>query len=220
MYKPKAPKGEKESDSWYTILNNYPLPTINTYTEVNILSIDPAVKNLALRIEKRCGSQYVRTMMWDKISVAGDDSPPYNLIFVRINECLNRFLKNGKIDVVIIERQLPINYLSGRVMQHIITYMIDRLTVPVIEVSPKVKSVFLHAPKGLNKPQLKKWSVEKAYDLLNLRSDTFGLSEIERFKKKKNKLDDLADTLVQSEAFCALVGWPLSERCNVVTFDI
>lgn len=49
----------------------------------------------------------------------------------------------------------------------------------------------------MSKPQSKKWSTEKAINILMERGDTDTLDEIIGSKKK----DDLADTLIQLQSF-------------------
>lgn len=66
------------------------------------------------------------------------------------------------------------------------------------------KTHTLGAPDGLTKPQRKKWSVQKGEEILKLRGDTETLDKINNFKNskgKKQKLDDVYDCLIMTQAF-------------------
>jgi len=105
-----------------------------------------------------------------------------------------------------------------RLSQHVISYLSlhlknnNNLTV-LLEISPKLKSKELCAPKGISEKELKKWSVIKALELLDVRKDTIAIQIIN--KAAKSKKDDFADTIVQIEALFSLFGLPLTVEPTV-----
>lgn len=69
------------------------------------------------------------------------------------------------------------------------------------------KTHVLGAPEKLTKPQRKKWSIQKAKEILELRGDTEAISLMNGYKNakgKKQKLDDVSDCLLQIYAFVFL----------------
>ena len=79
----------------------------------------------------------------------------------------------------------------------------------ILEVDPKIKTQKLGAEKGLTKPEVKKWAIRKAYELLGIRSDDVAIGIIN--EAMKSKKDDLADTIVQIEAVFAYYNLPLTK---------
>ena len=147
-----------------------------------------------------------------------------NIEVSKIYENINKSLLNivphlPTTHYIIIERQLPENYQATRVAQHLLSYFIfhlqDKYLLPSIcEIDPKAKGKLLGAPKGCNKNELKKWSVVKALELSEMRKDTLTINLLNKMKKK----DDIADVLCQIEAFCKMVGLPLTK--NAVQTEI
>jgi len=183
-----------------------------------VASIDPALKNCALRIERRYHSGKIITLVYEKTQflAKSEETVPLNPIYSRVNNFLDIHLKELLCcHIVIMERQLPQNYKAVRVSQCILSYLLIKLKdaplLPtIIEVDPKLKSrpSLLNCPKGLNEKQIKQWSVERAKELLKDRQDHNGLAILEKVKKA----DDLADTLCQTEAFFAYIGLPLTKK--------
>lgn len=63
------------------------------------------------------------------------------------------------------------------------------------------KTQILGAPQTLTKPQRKKWSVGKMWEILELRGESAVAEELAELKRaKKQKLDDIADCLVMAQA--------------------
>ncbi len=99
---------------------------------------------------------------------------------------------------VFIEKQLYFSAGASRIMQATITYFINKLkdqyNFPLIyEVVPSMKWKHLAEKKPKD---VKKWSINIAYYLLELRGDEYSFNEL----KKSRKKDDLADVVTQSEA--------------------
>ena len=210
----------------YTIYYPFPcyqLPLIGQDipdTGCQCVSIDPAINNFALRIEKRYRTGYIETIYMVKVDFSqyGDVSETQGTTHVnpQILEAATSLILNLSIAmqetrIVAIERQMAINYKSSRIFQHLLTLF--RMIVPnfrnyciITDVSPKLKGRILGAPKGLNKAGLKEWAVEKAIEILTWRNDQSALAIIRQHRgKAKTKADDLSDTVVQIEALFILL---------------
>lgn len=106
------------------------------------------------------------------------------------------------VDIVLIEQQMSfgtkVNVKALKIAQACFTYWLMRYPkVEVMEFKSFYKTQVLGAVKKLTKPQRKKFAVEEASIILNIREDYENLTELSCSKKK----DDLADTLVQLQAF-------------------
>lgn len=185
------------------------------------VSIDPAPKNFAIRIEKRYRTGYIEPVYMEKIDFSeygnASESTGTTVIDPRmicaITHYLNSLLSTMKeTRIVAIERQLAKNYKATRIYQHLLTYftmIVPTFTYPcvVMDISPKLKGKILQAPKGLNHHGLKKWGIEKAIEILILRNDQWSLDVINSHRgKSQTKADDLADTVIQMEAWFIHVG--------------
>jgi hypothetical protein len=81
-------------------------------------------------------------------------------------------------------------------------FLITYPTKKVIFFGSQYKTQSLGAEDGLTKPQRKKWSVDKAVDILTKRGDEYALDFMKRSKKiSKQKQDDVCDTLIQCQAY-------------------
>lgn len=131
-------------------------------------------------------------------------------LYKDIENYLNRHREHlAKCDILVIERQVVINYVAIRVQQHVIAYFsLNYPHVLVMDQSSTLKTQQLGAPPHLNKKGTKLWSIEEGRCLLQKRGDDLGLA---RLKATKNKLDDMTDTVVQVEAFCIAVGLPITD---------
>lgn len=186
----------------YIIYYPHSLYTVDNQIESyhQIVSIDPGIKNYAIRIEKRV-NETVTTIVMDKFSIQTDS------IICKTYQMLTDFLNKYKefydyCDLIIIEKQLPKNYKAVRISQHTITYfsiyLFNKPLLPmIIELDPKIKNKVLNIPKNIKSKQLKIWSVNKAKELLIQRNDYNGIKILNNFKKQ----DDLSDAICQIEAF-------------------
>lgn len=181
-----------------------------------IISIDPAEKNFAIRIEQRHHSGKIRALAFDKwrLPTTGEgDDPNTCPTYTTATRLLDQFLDLlSSTHFIIIERQLPHNYKAVRLSQHVLTYFLLRaanqpLLPYIIELDSKVKGRELGAPKGLSDSGLKTWSVKKATELLQTRRDEESLRVMAKFQQKR---DDLADTVCQIEAVFKIMGLPLT----------
>lgn len=186
---------------------------------VDVASIDPARKNYALRIERRHASGEIVMLAFDKV----DLDPAYTNAkspgggeFVAYYQNCTLFLKQhlatlSECHYIIIERQLPENYVSTRIAQHTVSLLSvaleDAPHLPIIyEVDPKLKGKVLGYPPHFNKRKLKLWSICIARQMLAARGDQESLLEMDKWGKKQ---DDLADTVLQVQAL--FITWGLCE---------
>ena len=122
-----------------------------------------------------------------------------------------------RCSIIVIEQQMSFkqaqNTMALKLGQHCYSYFIFRYPITqdgdfvfdeskeIIEFPAYYKTQVMGAPKvngkAMSKPERKKWSTEKAIDILMERGDTDTLDEIIGSKKK----DDLADTLIQLQSF-------------------
>jgi hypothetical protein len=182
---------------------------------IQVVSIDPARKNYALRIERRyynTEDNKIVPVVFDKVALE-ESNIEDNVTTCVMYDSLSKFLDKYKAyyndcHFIIIERQLPQNYKATRIAQHTISYFSIKLSdaplLPsIVEIDPKIKGKILGAPKNITDKQLKTWAVEFAHKLLNQRNDDFSLGVLQFYSKKQ---DDLSDTVCQIEALFILWG--------------
>lgn len=185
------------------------------------VSIDPGIKNFAIRIEKRYRNLYVETVHMSKydFSSYGDVSESTGTtkidpVIITAATCiLNDLLPIMQDSRIIgIERQMAINYKSSRIFQHVMTYFMMVVTTfkypcVIMDISPKLKGKILGAPKGLKYNELKYWSIQMGIQYSTWRNDQVALEVIKGYQKKgKLAAADITDTLIQMEAWFILVG--------------
>ena len=232
MYQKKTPKSQEPAKSWYTIHHCHDIPEPKKWYEntdhIKILSVDPGRRNFCLRIENRdLKTGRIATIAFQKIDFIGENVEDtimnIDTMYIKVTTLLDNYLPEIKsCHVVIIERQLSINYKMVRLSQHVITYLIvhlrnNLLKTVIMEISSKLKSKQLYAPKGISEKEIKKWSIVKAIELLKIRKDDYAIDIIN--KAAKSKKDDLADTVVQIEAVFSLLGLPLTEEPKPIKVD-
>lgn len=209
----KTPKCEKLESSPF--IHYYPHSSMERRKRqedyLQIASIDPAVKNLALRVEQRFNDGTVLALIFDKVSIQENITENETIVCLTYNN-LSKFLDQYKeylqgCHIILIERQLAVNYKSTRVAQHAISYLSfivkdNPFLTDIIEISPTIKGKMLPGGTKLTKTELKKWAVVTAREILEKREEEWCLSVMDRFGKKQ---DDLADTVCQIEG--ALLYW-------------
>jgi hypothetical protein len=168
---------------------------------VNVISIDPAILNYAIRIERRYKNGDVKTIVFHKISISDktDYDNSCNNLFTFLDKLKKHFIT---INFVIMEKQPNLNPKIERIAAYTIAYFVRELkNLPLLpsifEINSKLKGRMLNVPKKLKRIELKKWGIEVATSMLEDREDTFSLDILAGEKKK----DDLCDTVIQSEAF-------------------
>lgn len=217
MFAKKALKTEKESRALCNIFfpHNIPYPDdhlANLFRRRKTItcSIDPGIKNYAIRIAERNNCTHQTTTIyykrWELDKTEASKEVEVDLTYRSLDVKLTSILDLiEQVDLLIIERQLPINYNSTRIMQYTMTWFehvfkqnkTNRYPI-ICSIAPHLKGRMLGAPRGLPKPELKKWSVEVAIDILTDNGDEWALGRINTERKK----DDLADVVTQYEAFC------------------
>jgi hypothetical protein len=223
----KISKSESVDKTPYTIYYPHSIPVENRKNDKNYtqyVSIDPAKKNYALRIERRYHNGDIIPIVFDKVSIISmrtEGDATINDTYKVLTAFLDKYLEfYDDCHYIIIERQLPQNYQAGRIAQHTISYfsvkLFNKPLLPsIIELDPKAKGKYLGAPKGITDKQLKTWAVETARKLLVMRRDQFSLGVLDVFKCKQ---DDLADTVCQIEAICVCWGFALTKE-KIITND-
>lgn len=222
MYQKKTPVSQLPDKNEFTVYDPHTIDkSKRSWPEVvKVISIDPGIRNLALRVESRGirNSSYpIKTLVFEKLRITDEDRKlegNVDQLFSLITDFLDKYITIFKdCHMLIIERQLPINYKAVRISQHIISYFIFHFKnlmpyLPIIyEVDPKLKGRELGASKHLNERGIKQWSVDYAKMLLVKRKDNEGLAIV---NKNKAKSDDLCDCVCQIEAFFGFNGWPIT----------
>lgn len=233
MYQKKSPKSQEPDKSVFTVHHchstNIPIEWNTRKDYYRVMSIDPGKKNFCFRIELRnLETNTITTEVFEKIDLIGSQNTDRVTVdFINRNAItiLDKYINLIlNCHVVIVERQMTINYKMVRFSQHVITYLMVRLRdnsikTVIIEIDSKLKTKQLRAPKKLGSKETKLWAIEKATELLKNRGDTVSLKVMD--KAQKSKKDDLADTIVQIEAvfsYFNLLTTEVSVRANGGTF--
>jgi len=185
------------------------------------VSIDPGTRNFAIRIEARGKihgvERAVKPLYYAVWDIATDKQckidpnvpvETYRNLIAKFEEIKEMIMD---VDIIVIERQLPINFKSALMMHSasmiFSMWLKDSPYYPVIyKVCPKLKGRMLGAPRKISKDELKAWAVVKATELLTHQGDTWSIEVINSTKKA----DDLSDTVVQLEALLMFWGHPLA----------
>jgi len=211
----RFPKLDKTPYNEYYIHTSNRKDRLWTQDYIKVVSIDPATVNLAIRIEKRYKKVsrhpgLIVPKVFDKTNVFEEVMEGSHLInhtFRNIVRFLDQYADQyPTCHYIIVERQMTVNIKCLKICQHILTYFMLKLQdaplcPSIIEIDPKLKGKVFQFPKGSDP---KKEAIEKATQLLTDRGDTWSLQVMHHcFKTKK---DDLADTVVQIEAFMLYTG--------------
>jgi hypothetical protein len=171
---------------------------------VQIMAIDPGIKNCGVRIERRWSSGHVETVMLARLNFLISDGPPTDTMYYKnsINVLKNYLPIMELCQYILIESQLPINYDMVRMSSHIISYLMSQLANKgcrplIFEVDTYFKSRILNAPPKMSKPELKKWCKNYALKLLEERKDV----ETSKVLRELSKGDDAGDVICYCEGF-------------------
>lgn len=209
-FAPRPLKGELPDKGPYTIRlvknahhNVYPSHTVTegneqrVYHYRQVVSIDPGKTNFGINVERRLQGDKVVPLVYHRQSFK---DCPDDTMYLSMIQYLNQFWEHWEnVTCVVIERQLPINYKTTRIAQHVITYfMLVLQNLPhdscIIEVDSQLKSKIFKGPKG--KRELKQWSPPLARQMFISQGNTWSVAILDAEKKK----DDIADAKVQLEA--------------------
>ncbi len=125
-------------------------------------------------------------------------------VFIRLTNLLDSHKEYfDKCSTIIIEQQMSfgskINTMAIKIAQHTYSYFLFRYgnTKKIVEFPSYNKTQILGAPGGLDKPQRKKWAIEKANEIWTMRGD---MDTIDMITTKKKK-DDMSDCLLHVLAY-------------------
>jgi hypothetical protein len=201
---------------------------------VQMASIDPAIKNYGIRIERRyINKPLIIPLLFTKLDLTpkSEDQNVYYNLTIYLDQYYHLF---RECHIILFERQMVDNYNMIRMSQHTLSYFLNKFSVSraktqptvdtkdvklniidpsmpktlIIEMESRVKGQQLGGAVGLKGRQLKQWAVDKAIELLTIRDDKISLEIIYRLKKK----DDVSDTVVQLEALCSLLKLPVTRQ--------
>ncbi|PCJ29175.1 MAG: hypothetical protein COA94_02375 [Rickettsiales bacterium] len=167
---------------------------------IRIVSIDPGVVNFCFRIEDRYNNGNVVTLAYTNIGLDNNNDK-----FVYLSKFLDKYTNEyAKTNIFVIEKQLYFSVGAFSVMHHVLSYFIketkNKSNYPLIylaNASIKWNGITDKKPKNV-----KKWSIGKAIELLELREDTWSLRILDSAKKK----DDLSDVVTQAEGIVRKLG--------------
>nr|QBK84652.1 MAG: holliday junction resolvase [Pithovirus LCDPAC01] len=174
------------------------------------VSIDIGIKNFALRIEER--KEVKLPVIFEKMDFKGESESGPSTISPIVMNTIFEYLKSrwfyiSQCNLVLIERQMGTNPKSISISMIVLTYVLLKIkdfpsNVVVCDINPKAKNKHFNAPKHVTSYGLKKWAVDKAIEVLRMRSDDWSADIIVKERgKTKSKGDDLADTVLQLDAF-------------------
>lgn len=184
------------------------MPNFDRY--INIASFDPGTRNLGIRIERRT----TRERPWDTTEVAyldnkdikgkktNDPFPNYLINLTELIGALSDYLRYCHF--IIIEYQMPKNYTTVRISQHLITQCWElcrsnNLNTWIVEIDPKLKGEVLHFPRGMD---IKQWGLREALYLSQQQNDEYTITRL----SLKGKKDELSDTTIQIQAWLIKIG--------------
>ena len=173
------------------------------------MSIDPGIKNFALGIENVCletieavddlslKMECAQTVYFNNFALTDGTTREITSLLDSLEHLWS------VCDVVLVERQVQfrgiINTKALRVAHHCLSYFEMRHpTATVVDYQASCKTRVLCAPRGMTKPQRKKWSTETAATVLRERGDT------ESLLKRAHlgcKLDDVSDCMLMCLAY-------------------
>jgi hypothetical protein len=118
-------------------------------------------------------------------------------VFVIEQQYFNTFTPKGRKT-----RGTEANVKAIKIAEGVLAWFLINYPEREIEYfGSQYKTQMLGAPDKLNKPQRKKWSVEKTItDFERLGKDK-ELEHLRKRKKQKQKLDDMCDAYVQCQAY-------------------
>jgi hypothetical protein len=152
-----------------------------------------------------------KTILVECISIAKDASKEKYIdpkIFINLTDALDKYQKYfDQCSYIILEQQMSFgkrknNTLCLKIAQHAFSYftIFYRDFKTILDFPAYHKTKILGAPEKMDKPQRKKWAIEKAQEIWIDRNDFNTASKVQSAKKR----DDLSDVLVQCMAFVYL----------------
>jgi len=231
-FRKKAAKSATEKDplTFFSVFNPHTFPSPvkpkNGEDWIQVGSIDPAIKNNAIRVERWYSNGKIETIEFshtnftlpnnEKIPKVGEENFYYINACKIIKELCENYLEDCQY--ICIESQLSFAYDNVRISSHIICalciYLKDKGNRPVIiEMDPKLKTRLLGAPPMKKKDQIKKWSVEKACEFFEEEEDIESLKFM-KLMAKIRKADDIGDAKCQLKALEVLLNSKVLPKIN------
>ena len=174
-----------------------------------VASIDPGIKNCGLYVVKiNLNDHSKRSLYLSRMEFDQDESHYTSSIKIltKLEEKTKIF---SKCQYIVIEKQMTMSIPNTRMGQHLITFFSTFLRNKgkrprIVEIVSTAKTRVLKCPKGMKKPEYKKWCHRKAIDLLEQRDEPAEEQFITCLECAKKK-DDMGDTICQAEAFYSLI---------------
>ena len=170
-----------------------------------VTSIDPGIVNCGVYINcTNTETGEMKSLYLTKLQFNKEDNHYISSLKILDDlERKNKFFSSSHY--IVIESQMAVSYDNTRMAQHLITYFTTRYRNEgnrpvVIEFNSQSKTRLLDCPKGMKKPEYKKWCHEKAISLLESRN----LKSEEKFiklLKSSKKADDMGDSVCQFYAW-------------------
>jgi hypothetical protein len=206
------------SKSPWLVFNPHTLPAPITSASIGcetnwiqVAAIDPAVKNCAVRIERRTFDKdavLIETILQKKMdfltNLTDEAIGPTNY-YINSTIALSRMMEHfAACQYILIESQMPVNTEMTRMSQHIISILMFALRdcgmrPLIIEIDPKVKSL---GAGRMTKPELKKWAAAKAISILRENGDTATADFIQNSAKR----DDHGDVVCYTTAWFKILS--------------
>lgn len=192
------------------------------YRQITVFDI--GYENLCRRISRRYfHPKRIKPIAFDKTAInVEQDENGYRNLFQEISTWLDYHRQNYlETHVILIEWQLPNNYMCVRISTFILSYfhflLRDAPLLPLlIEMRSGFKDDYYPVLKSLNQNARKSKCVEIGINLLLLQGDTESLEVLQggTSKRKKKKQDDYADLTIMEETYCRYAkskGWNFPE---------
>lgn len=177
---------------------------------INVMAIDIGNRNFALTIEKIplpldknenvLHQGEITLFRKEDFGARTKDGLKDRQIFFKCQTFLESISEElNNCDVILIEAQLKRNPFAQKLEMFVYSYFLItfRNFKYYIPFPAKHKTQVLKAPKGMNKPERKKWNTEKACEILAERGDEYSLEIISKTKK----LDDLCDVFCMIQSY-------------------
>ena len=160
-----------------------------------------------MRVEKRSKDGKVETLLSRYVDLGGRTDALYSNLTEILDSIYSSF---PPPDLVVVERQPPINYWTVRLSSHTICYCMVKGEATIVEVNPR--TCFGILGRTTEAKKRKQWSVEWSESFLRERGDWYGASALRGeqdigkrgskggIQRKGYKVDDIAITVCQIEA--------------------
>lgn len=177
-----------------------------------ILAIDPGILNFAFSVENVCTDTISalvdtqtqclcgETVVFDNIALDSGSTR-------EVTRVLDKYTHIWAMcDVVLVEKQMQfrgiINTKAIRIGHHCLSYFELRYpAATTIDYLSSNKTRVIGAPKGLTKPQRKKWSIQTVDNILERRGD---IKTLELRRNLECKLDDVSDCTLMCLSYCIM----------------